>query len=103
MTAPVVARLVSGFCQFAMHSCCQGTAAGDRCGCACHAPAPAPVVFRPGQRTSPERDLAPQVDQHGLISVSVDVGGRLTGCNLPPSAAARFLRELADDLERCQR
>jgi hypothetical protein len=55
-----------------------------------------------------ERDLAEHVDRFGNISVSVEIGGgpgttvtpRPTGASASPPAVARFLRELADDVER---
>lgn len=55
--------------------------------------------------TAPGRDLRPQVDGFGNISVAVVIGGgdvepRETGASSTPAAVARFLRELADDVER---
>lgn len=55
-----------------------------------------------------ERDLAEHVDRFGCISVDVEIGGgpgaagekRSTGASSTPAAVARFLRELADDVER---
>jgi hypothetical protein len=57
------------------------------------------------------RDLAEHVDQFGNIAVDVQVGGgpgaaaqaRATGANAPPATVARFLRELADDVDRAAR
>jgi len=50
------------------------------------------------------RDLSPQLDEFGKISVEVMLGGgpgaaeRLTGASAPPETVAAFLRELADDV-----
>jgi hypothetical protein len=54
------------------------------------------------------RDLREHVDRYGNISVSVEIGGgpgavpqtRATGSNAVPVMVARFLRELAADVER---
>jgi hypothetical protein len=53
------------------------------------------------------RDLTGQVDRFGHISVAVEIGGgpgarlkELTGASALPATVARFLRELADDVER---
>jgi hypothetical protein len=54
------------------------------------------------------RDLTEHIDRFGNISVSVEIGGgpgaagevRETGASAPPPTVARFLRELADDVER---
>ena len=52
------------------------------------------------------RDLSPYLDRFGHIKVTVDVGGHGaagkhgTGANGPPALVAKFLRELADDVER---
>ena len=60
-------------------------------------------------RTSPQRYLSRYVDGFGNISVTVDIGAettrqpRSTGANHRPEVVARFLRELADDVERCAR
>jgi hypothetical protein len=55
-----------------------------------------------------ERDLTEHVDRFGNISVAVEIGGgpgaapemRPTGANATPSTVARFLRDLADDVQR---
>lgn len=50
------------------------------------------------------RDLKPQLDRFGNISVDVTIGGgpgaadRLTGASASPLTVAGFLRELADDV-----
>lgn len=57
------------------------------------------------------RDLTEHVDRFGHISVSVEIGGgpgaatepRATGASARPAMVARFLRELADDVERAAR
>jgi hypothetical protein len=53
------------------------------------------------------RDLTAQVDRFGHISVAVEIGGgpgarvkEVTGASALPATVARFLRELADDVER---
>jgi hypothetical protein len=54
------------------------------------------------------RDLAEHVDRFGNIGVDVEIGGgpgtagqtRTTGASARPAMVARFLRELADDVER---
>jgi hypothetical protein len=55
------------------------------------------------------RDLSPHVDRFGNISVKVEIGDgpgtpaadtRLTGASARPATVAKFLRELADDVER---
>jgi hypothetical protein len=53
------------------------------------------------------RDLTGHVDRFGNISVEVEIGGgpgtgghRITGASATPATIARFLRELADDVER---
>lgn len=54
------------------------------------------------------RDLGPHVDRFGNISVKVEIGGgpgaapetRGTGASNKPATVAKFLRELADDVER---
>ncbi len=55
-------------------------------------------------RVAPPRDLAPHLDQFGHISVDVIVGRepheRITGANAIPSTVAKFLRDLAEDVER---
>jgi hypothetical protein len=59
-------------------------------------------------RVTPERDLRGHVDRFGNISVAVEIGGgpgarpdkRPTGANATPATVARFLRDLADDVER---
>jgi hypothetical protein len=60
---------------------------------------PTPDRFAARDRTSPPRDLTRAVDSFGLVWIRVEVGGQLTGANLTPTAAARFLREIADDLD----
>jgi hypothetical protein len=59
-----------------------------------------------------ERDLAGYVDQHGNIAVDVAIRwpghvamgvSRETGVSAPPATVARFLRELADDVDRAGR
>jgi hypothetical protein len=52
------------------------------------------------------RDLRPYLDNFGNISVKCEVGGapgaveaRLTGASAKPAQIARFLRELADEVE----
>jgi hypothetical protein len=56
------------------------------------------------------RDLAKYVDRFGNISVAVEIGGgpgahgpRLAGASAPPATVAKFLRELAGDVERAGR
>lgn len=59
-------------------------------------------------RVTPTRDLREHVDRFGNISVHAEIGGgpgaaaetRPTGANATPATAARFLRDLADDVER---
>lgn len=52
------------------------------------------------------RDLTEQVDRFGNISVDVTLGTgpgaveRGTGASAPPATVARFLRDLADDVDR---
>jgi hypothetical protein len=54
------------------------------------------------------RDLSPHVDRFGNIAVDVQIGGgpgcdgepHETGASAKPATVARFLRELADDVER---
>jgi hypothetical protein len=52
------------------------------------------------------RDLSRCVDQFGNISVEAKVGGgpgagtHETGASAKPAIVARFLRDLADDVER---
>ena len=50
------------------------------------------------------RNLSPHLDRFGNIRVDVTIGAqpddRQTGANAPPATVARFLRELADDIER---
>jgi len=58
-------------------------------------------------RSTWTRDLA-ELDRFGNIRITVEIGGgpgasgepRSTGASAPPALAARFLRELADDVER---
>lgn len=55
-------------------------------------------------RSTPTRDLAPQLDRFGNIGVEVKIGGgpgadeRETGASARPETVARFLRDLADDV-----
>ena len=59
-------------------------------------------------RATWERDLAGHVDRFGHIAVAVEIGGgpgtaedkRGTGASASPRMIARFLRDLADDVER---
>ena len=52
------------------------------------------------------RDLSAQVDRFGNISVEVKIGGgpgaqeHETGASAKPATVAKFLRELASDVER---
>jgi hypothetical protein len=54
------------------------------------------------------RDLREHVDRFGNIAVHVEIGGgpgtggetRSTGASASPATVARFLSELADDVER---
>jgi hypothetical protein len=52
------------------------------------------------------RDLRRCLDKFGHISVDVEIGGgpgagrHSTGASAKPATVARFLRELADDVER---
>jgi hypothetical protein len=58
-------------------------------------------------RSTWTRDLSEHVDRFGKIAVSVEIGGgpgtrsapQTTAASAPPALAARFLRELADDIE----
>jgi hypothetical protein len=60
------------------------------------------------ERSTWTRDLAEHLDRFGNIKVQVEIGGgpgttaepRETGASAPPPTVARFLRELADDIER---
>lgn len=53
------------------------------------------------------RDLSEHLDRFGNIAVTVEIGDgpgtrsepRTTGASAKPSTVARFLRELADDIE----
>lgn len=62
-------------------------------------------------RSTPERDLSSHVDEAGHIAVGVEIGSfrngdprnRLTGASSTPDVVAKFLRELADDIERLAR
>jgi hypothetical protein len=51
------------------------------------------------------RDLSDCVDRFGNISVAVEIGGgpkagtHETGASAEPATVARFLRELADEIE----
>jgi len=55
------------------------------------------------------RDLSSCVDRFGNISVDVEIGGapgagtHTTGATAPPAMVARFLRELADEIEHAGR
>lgn len=65
----------------------------------------------PDQRSTWTRDLSPHLDRFGHISVHVTLGGgpgtteepRVTGASAPPQLAARFLRDLADDVDALTR
>lgn len=57
------------------------------------------------------RDLSEHVDRFGHIAVHIEIGGgpgaaeetRTTGASADPATIAKFLRELADDVQRVAR